>query len=625
MYSTKYLRKDAVSKTLFQSTWMVLNTVHYTKLTICPRAKLVAPAGKFLTLTVNGIGHDIAPGEYVGDVVLTVADSYFMEPHALVRANQIGRDFAAAVVVKDGSADLRVPALLQSGTVEDGKTEGANFSTSAQCYNGFVVTGGGKYQLKDCCFDFEGFSDNDFLGVGTGVTAIDDAEVEIDNCDFNFSGVTRCAVHAGGNSHVTANNCRMINFSPDSDWTGTFSWQVGFAGTNRLCQLADGAKATYNDCELTSNGWGICSIDGTNAPVKLVINRSKLRLVGPRSQGYGAFCIGENEVVIQDSDVKVNGYPMLVRGMGGMGRPSILGSHIHGRLYGAMVVGDTNSIFEVKDSSFDTGKATMVVKGSATTINFTNTQIKSGNGTIIQLMDTDECGMTASNYPIPVGEVDTYVEGRDLAEIKDSDVVVNLADMSVKGNFFNSTTNIRADKRASHGGMGLFHDTEAGVMGMDDGLEDKAPMGGPGGPGGPGGGFGPGGPGGPGGGGHGMADNGGPKNLAVNLKKAAVEGAISSALQFYREGLTEITEATRLELSNITQTAAPTVNNGVVVSLDGQSKWTVAETSYITGLNLADGAVVAAPEGKTLSVTLDGNALDLVPGEYKGKIVLEVK
>ena len=41
----------------------------------------------------------------------------------------------------------------------------------------------------------------------------------------------------------------------------------------------------------------------------------------------------------------------------------------------------------------------------------------------------------------------------------------------------------------------------------------------------------------------------------------------------YREGVTRIDQFNRLELSNITQAAAPTVNNGVLVRLDRYSSW----------------------------------------------------
>ncbi len=646
MFGTKLINKSCKSKLLYQSTWLVENTVHYDELTITPNAKIVAPEGKFVTLTVNGIGHDVAPGTYYGDVVLSVSDVTPLSPHSLMRQNEISCQLSSVLTVDEKSAELRVPAMAQGGSVNDDRAEGVYFGTTAQSYNGVVVQGDAKYQIKDCTFDFEGFSCNDFIGVGSGVLAIDKAQVSIDDCNFNFSGVTRCAIHVGGESNVVTSRCDITNISPNSDWVGDFSWQVALLGTNRLCQLADGAKATYNDCSLTTNGWGICSIDGTNSPVELTINRCKMRLVGPRAHGYGAFCIGDNTVTIKDSDVLVNGYPMLVMGMKGMGRPSILGSTIRGRRFGAMVYSDSSSIFNIKDSTFNTGKSTLCVKGSITTINIENTQMTAGNNTILQLMDTDECGMNSQNFVVPVGEIDTYVEGRDLTSAtSENDVILNISNCCLNGNFFNSTTNLLADKRSTEGGKGLFHDTMAGLPGMDDGAV-ATPMGGPGGPmpggmpGGPGGPEGmPGGFSGPEGmpggteGGPGPMPGGmpmmkatnGPKNLGLNLTGTTIEGIISSALQSYREGLTEITAANRTELSNITQKAAPTVNNGVVLNLDASSRWIVTETSYITAITLEAGASVCAPEGRTLTVTVDGVETALTAGSYAGRIVLEVR
>ena len=84
--------------------------------------------------------------------------------------------------------------------------------------------------------------------------------------------------------------------------------------------------------------------------------------------------------------------------------------------------------------------------------------------------------------------------------------------------------------------------------------------------------------------------------------------------------ITLILEDNRRELSNITQTAAEPVNNGVVVSLDKDSAWTVTSTSYITSLTIAEGAVIKAPEGKTLTMTVDGVETEIVAGTYAGKI-----
>ena len=614
MIPVKKLNKDCDTKLLYQSNWLVENTVHYHELTICPHANIMAPEGYHVSLIVNGVGHEVVPGTYYGDVILTISEGYDMAPHALMRKNDIHLDMQPVAVISDSGTDLRVPDMVAQGTLRDGAAEGVYMGTTAPNYNGIIVTENAEFAVKDSTFDFEGKGSNDFMGLGAGIIAIDKSRVTIEDSSFNFSGVTRCAIHAGGESHVTVNRCDVTNISPDTDWVGNFAWQIALLGTNRLCQLADGATAEYHDCNLTGNGWGITSIDGTNAPVHLLIDRCKMRLIGPRSHGYGAFCIGGNEVVIQDSDLQVNGYPMLVWNLEKGGHPIIRNSKIRGRRFGAMVYGDSGCTFDISGSEITTGKSTLVVKGSCARLNIEDTKMAPGNGTVLQLMDSDECGMGTDNFVIPVGETDTYVEGRDLTAIDpEDDVVLNLKNTHVAGNFYNSTTNFRISKRSKKGGMGLFHDTVAGLPGMDDGAAPPAmpPMEGEG-AGGP-----------PAGGGFPAAKDG-PKNLEMNLTNSSVEGLITSALQFYREGLREITEKNRIELSDITQSAAPTVNNGVMVSLDGKSAWTVTDTCYLTKLSLAEGAVLNAPEGKSLTMTVDGTAVPVAPGTYQGTIVLTV-
>ena len=524
--------------------------------------------------------------------------------------NQIGRQMNSAIVIKDGKVAQTVPAILQGGEVADGKTEGVYMASSEECFNGMIISGDGEYTVKGVKADFEGYGDNDFLGVGCAVTIVDDAKVTVEDCDFTMSGITRCAFHVGGHSDVLVKNTRMENISPESEWPGSFSWQVGFCGNNRLAQLTDLGNVVYDNCDLKTNGWGILSIDGSEDSIKMVVKNSRLELSGPRAHGYGAFCIGENEIVFDNCDVDVYGYPMLLMGMEGLGKASILNSRVKGRRFGAMVIDDDNSVFTIKDSSFKTGKSTLCIKASATTIDIDNTAMEPANGTIVQLMDPDESGMNVVEHRIPVGEVDVALPDRDLsaASLKE-DVVLNISNCDLKGNFYNSTTNIRAYQRDTKGAMGLFHDTVVGILPMfelpKDGEDAPPPMG----PAAR----------------HDGDDLRGPKNLGLNLKNTKIEGIISSADQKYRDGLTVIREDERMELGNITQTAAPTINNGVCIDLDKDSVWTVTGTSYVTALTLAEGAKVAAPEGKKLTVTVDGAAVELKAGAYTGKIVLTVE
>ena len=595
-------------------TWLVEETTHLYDLTIAEGAALKAPEGKFIAMPVDGIGCDPKPGRYHGDIILTVAETYHMAPHALMRLNNISREFTDAVVIESGKviAEKGVPALIQEGTVTGEKAEGVYISSTAESFNGILVTGDQPYLVKDCKMELDGFGANDFMGVGSAVAAIDTADVTIDGCDFTVNGVTRCAVHVGGDSHVTVKNSRIQNTSPDSDWLGDFSWACGFLGTNRLCQLCDNGTVVYDNCDLISNGWGILSIDGTDKYNDMLVKNSRLTLSGPRSHGYGAFCIGGNHVRFEGCDVNVTGYPLMLRGMMDKGRAEIVDSKIRGRRFGLLAMGDTHSVLTLAGSDFETDKSTMVFKGSATTVNITETAMRPGNGVILQLMDNDESGMTGQDFKIPVGEADKAIEGRDLTTAGEDDINMTLTACRLTGDFFNSTTNIQANKRSTQGGFGKFHDTLIGTgQGHNEPTKDGKIADGPDAPkpdedkpkmv---------------------MKDLDTPKNLGLTLVDTTITGVISSATQHYREGLTLIDESNRREMSNITQKAAPTVNNGVIVSLDRTSRWTVTGTSYITALELAPGAVVDAPEGKTLKVTLDGKAIDLAPGRFAGKLVL---
>ena len=58
--------------------WGLTETMQLDQLVIEAGGSIEAPAGKFVNLTVGGIGKPIAPGKYTGDIVLTVADLYHL-------------------------------------------------------------------------------------------------------------------------------------------------------------------------------------------------------------------------------------------------------------------------------------------------------------------------------------------------------------------------------------------------------------------------------------------------------------------------------------------------------------------------------------------------------------------
>ena len=613
-------------------------------LTIEAGAKLLAPEGKYLALTVNGCVHPLEAGAYHGDVEITVAEPVTEEIYPSVRRkNPIPLE--AAISVKDGKLvpAQGVAAAVQHGTVTDTEADDIFIATDAPDFAGIVVDGEGSYTINRARICMEGEGSNDFVGMGAGVAAIGGADVTINDSEINLSSVTRCAVHVGGTGTVTVNNTKMYNVSPKVEM-GNWSWGIAIRGTNRLCQLADDGTVHYNGCTMRSNGWGILSVDG-----HMFVENCDMELEGAGSHGYGVFCIGPTDMHLKNTKLTANGFPLLLRGMERKGILEVTdGCEIRGRRFALHAQGDTGSVVTIKDSKLITDQATMLIKGSTGTVyNIENTVMEPGNGQILQLIDSDDPGLHGTFVDVSVyDKADTYMEGRNLTKADpEDDITLNITGCDLKGDLLNSTSNLPSLASKEAPKELVLRDAKApGELGNEGKVSGKPPMmgdmpgmppmGGPGGPGGPGapGGMppmgGPGGPGGPGGmPGGGMPPfmmGDAPKNLTLNLKNTKLEGIVSSATQHYREGLKFLEETIREELSNVTQTPAPTVNNGVLVSLDEKSVWTVTGDSYITSLTLAEGAVVTAPSGKKLAVTVDGQPTQLAAGTVTGKIHIAV-
>ena len=611
-------------------------------LTIEAGAKLLAPEGKYLALTVNGCVHPLEAGAYHGDVEITVAEPVTEEIYPSVRRkNPIPLE--AAISVKDGKLvpAQGVAAAVQHGTVTDTEADDIFIATDAPDFAGIVVDGEGSYTINRARICMEGEGSNDFVGMGAGVAAIGGADVTINDSEINLSSVTRCAVHVGGTGTVTVNNTKMYNVSPKVEM-GNWSWGIAIRGTNRLCQLADDGTVHYNGCTMRSNGWGILSVDGSNY-AHMFVENCDMELEGAGSHGYGVFCIGPTDMHLKNTKLTANGFPLLLRGMERKGILEVTdGCEIRGRRFALHAQGDTGSVVTIKDSKLITDQATMLIKGSTGTVyNIENTVMEPGNGQILQLIDSDDPGLHGTFVDVSVyDKADTYMEGRNLTKADpEDDITLNITGCDLKGDLLNSTSNLPSLASKEAPKELVLRDAKApGELGNEGKVSGKPPMmgdmpgmppmGGPGGPGGPGapGGMPPmGGPGGmPGGGMPPFMMGDAPKNLALNLKNTKLEGIVSSATQHYREGLKFLEETIREELSNVTQTPAPTVNNGVLVSLDEKSVWTVTGDSYITSLTLTEGAAVTAPSGKKLAVTVDGQPTQLAAGTVTGKIHIAV-
>jgi hypothetical protein len=129
--------------------------------------------------------------------------------------------------------------------------------------------------------------------------------------------------------------------------------------------------------------------------------------------------------------------------------------------------------------------------------------------------------------------------------------------------------------------------------------------------------------------------------MALTLENANITGIISAATAAhilphieYPIGLDETTglpyvnvghEEDYKYLGVVTNTPGPAVNNGVIVSLDANSSWTLTGTSYLTSLAIEEGSVIKGSDGAAVTMTVDGVETAIAPGVHQGAIVLSVE
>ena len=206
-------------------------------------------------------------------------------------------------------------------------------------------------------------------------------------------------------------------------------------------------------------------------------------------------------------------------------------------------------------------------------------RLSPGDGILVQVMDDDDPGPVVVNGGLENAGVYTQLAGEPVKDPTfdvtvvhpDSDSVFSLSDIELTGNFYN-------------------------------GLACGPSSGGAAGPGG-------------------GAANG--LNLVLNLAASRVVGTITATLATH--SVDTITSANWWELGKVSNVAQPVINNGVIVSLTGGSRWTVTGTSYLSALSLDATSSVSGPDRKPVTMTVDGAATEIKPGgSYTGAIVLTV-
>jgi hypothetical protein len=616
------------------------STTDLDSLTLDSGGSITTASGDSLTMTVNGTetGQELAsttgvddvfvPGTYSPDVVLTVAttnsqtfsgESFPIRQALYVNSGGIVDDesvLAAATYDQVSAFDLN--SLRVTSTGED--------------FNA-VYAAGGSWELDNATISLTGNGRSDFAGYGTAIVADGSSATTtlvIDNATINNTGVVRNAIVSTNGANVVVKNsdikthCNAYTTPTlPSDYVQQVNtsqmrsvpWMLGINGTDCVRAtnlLGASSKASYINSKIQSDGWGVlstdsgsgCTLTAINSTVSTKENETDTTL----TDGYGSYAIGNATEYFLGTTFNVGSYSTINTGgtvnygdsttseVASLNTSLDMGltstelaaltpqfTTINSSRFAVMWHSSSGAVNATGGTVFNTKEAVFLPKTTGTvaiTVDGTDNglggvQLKPANGIIIQVMDDDDPGPNNGindNTFTELSGTPLAVSGFDNTSTSTSQLVsATFKNIDLAGDFYNGA-GWQVSGKAEN--MAVFLTASTTITGVITSSEAK--------------------------------------HSSCNTSLSTTSCQINST-DYY-------------DLGEVTNTPQAAINNGTIVSVDGTSTWVVNGTSYLTGLTVASGAKIEAPSGKTLSMTVNGTAKAITPGNtYSGPIVLTLQ
>lgn len=568
------------------STWLVSENTKLNKLTIARDAVIKAPEGKSLTMTVDGVETPLSAGMYRGNIVLTVNDEIIVD----YRGTNTYQ-FRAAIYVNDGKyiPEKSVIASVVGGTVTDTSASDVKITSIGDKFNGIIVTGDSRYSINNPVINMTGNGGNDFAGSGASIMTDGKVEVAIENARINNTGAVRPAIWVGGNSTVKINNSYIETHSGTLSDDYSFSWvkgsmskgeffmevpwMLGCVGNTRSTILMAGGKVYYSNSHIRAYGWGALSTDQVSSDAILYATDCLIETV---ESGYGSFADGSANTYSGCTFNVVDYGLIMQRGSAHFTDGTVVNSD---RL-GVMSYGPSTVLIIDKGCVFNTNKAVIQIKGGSPTILVDNAELNSKSGVILQAMLQDDPDMVKSSQGSGMPGMQGGAGGDQAGGTPDAS-----PGPAASGGMPGAATG--GGPKVAFKNVTLTGDIITSMTSEGD--------------------------------------------VDVTFEQATITGAITTSIAEHAKGpngeVIEQRDDSSLYkiIGEVKDTYSDTNDRyGMKASFDKNSKWVVDKTSYLTGLTIAEGAMVTAPDGCSLAMTVDGAPKAIKSGEYKGNIVLKV-
>lgn len=610
------------------SIWEVGEVTTLTGLIIGEGAVIKAPEGYSLTMTVDGVETPIEAGEYKGKIVLTPTENIpvFYSGSGINETYNL----RTGIYIYNGAyvREKSVASAVTAGIMEDASAKDVSIASIGECFNGFIAAGDTTYtySLINPVISLTGNGGNDFAGYGAALMSDGKAELVVENARIINNGCIRGAVWVGGDSTTRINNSYIEvrdGTLPEVFKVPAFMmevpWMLGLTGNNRATLVVGNGTAYYTNSHIKAQGWGVLSTDA----VQEVMLYAEDCYVETVESGYGAYADGDSVDTFSGCRFDVNDYALIMTGGDGVFTD---GCTVNSDRFGVMMHSLGSGTLTIdKGSVFNTGGPVIQVKTAYPTIIVDNAELNSGSGIILQAMVNDDLNATGGPGGMEVaGDTGMSRNEQGRGEALPQGGMPDGTGREGEG------PGGPGDGANAPGGMG-----GAPPGGADQGMPPQSGM--PAGTGGmPG-------AGGPGGGNRSGNVTAGFSNttlkgdivtsmttfgdVVVTFNETSITGAITTATVKTKAEIdgVSLSKETYYYIGEVINTYCETDDEyGIKVSLKGNSMWTVDKTSYITGLTIARGSTVKAPEGYRVTMSVDGIERPIAAGEYKGRIVLTV-
>ncbi|MFD4501921.1 hypothetical protein [Streptomyces sp. NPDC058457] len=580
-------------------TYVVGTTTALGALILAEGGTLAAPDGYSLTLTVDGVetgslltatlatDTTIAPGSYTGDLVLTVAEqnpaAFAGVTFPLRQALYVGAD--GVVAAKSATS------ALVGGTVGDSAAQGVSITSTGEAFDGCYVAEGASYAISDTTIGFTGNGRCDFVGDGSAIVGTGSGtRLVVDGVTVSSKGVERSGLVAADGADVVVKNSAIqcLNGVLPSDYVFgggadmlVVPWRLGISGNVRATTvIGTGTRATYINSSIASETWGALSTDSVSNAQATAINCAISNL---GDEGYGSFADGNVTERILGCTIDVGTYA------------TIIGASDSILYYGDSTredVAQLNTDLELGLS--DAELAALPVQ--STVIDSRQFGVMWHGAGTLHITGGTVVTTAATTFLDKAVRATITVDGSAGAALDPGNgVILQVMETDNPGSNDGVYTEPTEDPvKDDTWDVSSAHDTDTTAAFTDIALTGDF---------------------------YNAMRTG--RNMVLTFDASSVAGVLSASAS--RHALATITSAEYAQLGHVTNTAQPVVNNGVVVTLAGGSRWTATGTSYLSRLTLSADSSVTASGGGAVTMTVDGEPTAIEPGgDYSGAIAVGV-